>query len=101
MDPGLEVIIFMGVILKIPVIFACWLIYYAVKSKPEVEEAPDDGEYRFRRFRREPKRPRGPRRGPGAPDSLPLPCPEQGSLRVRGIAAESRQLMASGRRPRH
>ncbi len=83
MDPGLEVMIFMGLILKIPVVFACWLIYWAIKAEPDVAEAPGDGgEHRYRRFRREPKRPRGPRRGPHAPDALPLPCPEEGSLRV-------------------
>ncbi len=101
MDPGLEVIIFMGVILKIPVAFACWLIYYAVRSEPEIEDAPNDGEHRFRRYRREPKRPRDPRRGPGSGRSLPLPCPEQGSLRVRGASPASKPLTASARRPGH
>lgn len=81
--------IFMGLILKIPVGFACWLIYWALKAEPDVVEggeggSADDGK---RRFRREPKRPRGPRRGPHAPDSLPLPCPEEGPLRIgRGRA---------------
>ena len=99
MDAGLEVMIFMGVVLKIPVAFACWIIWWAWKSQPDPAEAPDDdGGHRFRRFRREPKRPKGPRRGPHAPDSLPLPCPEEGdSLRVRGRPA-LQPVTASARR---
>ena len=84
MDEGLQVMIFMGLILKIPVGFACWLIYWALKAEPDVVEGGEGGsaDHGKRRFRREPKHPRGPRRGPHAPDSLPLPCPEQGTLRV-------------------
>lgn len=84
MDAGVEVMIFMGLILKIPVVAACWLLWWAFRATPDpAEAAEDDGGHAQRRFRREPKRPRGPRRGPHAPDSLPLPCPEgEGSLRV-------------------
>jgi hypothetical protein len=90
--------IFMGVILKIPVAFACWLLWWAWKAEPDPAEAPEeDGGNPFRRFRREPKRPRDPRRGPHAPDSLPLPCPEEGSLRVTRRPAAA-PLTASGRR---
>ncbi len=84
MSSGLGMIILMGVLLKIPLAFACWLIWYAIKSEPDVAEAPeeDDGGQR-RRFRRQPKRPGGPRRGPHAPGAAPLPCPEEsGGLRV-------------------
>ena len=74
--------IFMGLVLKIPVGFACWLIYWAIKSEPDVAEAPEEDGGQRRRFRREPKRPSGPRRGPHAPDAAPLPCPEDGGLRI-------------------
>ena len=76
--------IFMGLVLKIPVVAAAWLIWHAVRSEPEpAEEAEDDGGSQRNRFRRDPKRPRGPRRGPHAPDALPLPCPDgEGRLRV-------------------
>lgn len=76
--------IFMGLVLKIPVVAAVWLIWHAIRSEPEpAEAAEDEGGTQNRRFRREPKRPRGPRRGPHAPDALPLPCPEsEGGLRV-------------------
>ena len=84
MDAGLEVMIFMGLILKIPVVAACWLLWHAIRSTPDVAEAEEDsGGQQHRFFRRDPKRPRGPRRGPHAPDALPLPCPEdEGRLRV-------------------
>lgn len=84
MDEGLQVMIFMGLVLKIPVGFACWLIYWALKAEPEPVEGGEGGseDHGRRRFRREPKRPRDPRRGPHAPDSLPLPCPDEGTLRV-------------------
>lgn len=83
MDESLQVMIFMGLILKIPVGLACWILYWAWKAEPDPAEAPEeDGGHERRRFRREPKRPKGPRRGPHAPDSLPLPCPKEGGLRV-------------------
>lgn len=82
MNQELATIIFMGLVLKIPLGFACWLVWYAIRSEPEPAEAPEDGsDYRRERFRREPKRPQGPRRGPHSPDAIPLPCPEQGSTR--------------------
>ena len=86
MDVGLEMFIFMGLILKIPVAAACWLIWHAVRSEPDpVEGAEESGGGHHGRFRRQPKpkRPSGPRRGPHAPDALPMPCPaESDGLRV-------------------
>lgn len=95
MDSGLEVMIFMGLILKIPVLGAAWLIWHAVRSEPEpAEAAEDDGGQQHRRFRREPKRPRGPRRGPHAPDALPLPCPDDGG-RLRVLRSGRTSAIAS------
>src|SRR5688500_3219379 len=58
-------IIFLGVVLKIPVFFAIWLVWWASKSYDEAEgEAPGaEDNHGFRRWRRQPRRPRGPRRG--------------------------------------
>jgi hypothetical protein len=87
MDVGLEMFLLMGLILKIPVAAACWLIWHAVRAEPDVvegDEVTDEG-HQGGRFRRQPKpkRPRGPRRGPHAPDALPIPCPaDDGELRV-------------------
>lgn len=77
--------IFMGLILKIPVAGACWLIWHAVRSQPDPAQAAEDegGGDQRRSFRRGPKRPRGPRRGPHAPDALPVPCGDgEGRLQV-------------------
>lgn len=76
--------IFMGLILKIPIVAAFWLLWWAIRSEPDLAEAPeqDDGGQR-RRYRRQPKRPGGPRRGgPHAPDSIPLPCPADDGVLV-------------------
>jgi hypothetical protein len=79
------------VILKIPIACLLYLVWWAIRAEPELEEAPDDGGHQFRRFRREPRRPRGPRRGPHAPDALPLPdCPPAGRLRVATMPAPMR-----------
>jgi hypothetical protein len=92
MDAGLGVMIFMGLVLKIPVVFACWLIWWALKSEPDPAEASDDGGSADRpRFRRTPKRPRDPRRGPHSPGSLALPCPEEGEIRVVRRPARGRR----------
>ena len=58
-------IIFLAVILKIPVLYGMWLIYWAVKDEPQVEDLPGESDdHSFRRFRRNPTKP-GPRnRGP-------------------------------------
>jgi hypothetical protein len=88
MDVGIEMFIFMGLILKIPICAACWLIWYAVRAEPdpvEGEEVTGGGEHDSHRYRRDPrpKRPKGPRRGPHAPDALPIPCPaEDGGMRA-------------------
>jgi hypothetical protein len=100
MDPGLQMLIFMGLILKIPVLGAAWLIWHAVKAEPDPAEAAEDegGSSERRRFRREPKRPRGPRRGPHAPDALPIPCADgEGGLRVLRRRPPAVPLTASTR----
>ena len=94
--------IFMGLILKIPVAAACWLIWHAVRSEPEPATSDDDGGNQpHRDFRREPKRPRGPRRGPHAPGALRVPCPEgEGKLRVTRRPATPRIAAGAGRQRR-
>lgn len=97
MDAGLEFFILMGVILKIPVLAACWLIWHAVRAEPEPAETAgeDDGNQRSH-FRRQPQRPpRNPRRGPHAPDSLPIPCPEdEGETRLTRSPGRVREHQA-------
>jgi hypothetical protein len=80
---GVLPIVFLGVILKIPIFGALFLIWYAVRAEPDVAEAPEEGGHGFRRWRPEPRRPRGPRRGPQQPDAQPLPdCPPAGRFRT-------------------
>ena len=58
-------IMFLLVVLKVPVFFAIWLVWWGAKSYDEFGEGMPgtEDDHGFRRFRREPKRPRGPRRG--------------------------------------
>lgn len=93
-------IIFLAVILKIPVGFLLYTVYWAIKATPEVEEAPETGNdgHGFRRFDRDPVRPCGPRRGPHAPDAMPMPdCPPGGRRRVLGPPATVRAGLAHAR----
>lgn len=95
-------IIFLAVILKIPVLYGMWLIYWAVKAEPELEDFPDEADdHSFKRFRRDPTKPRGPRqRGPhgGAAQAQP-DCPPSGRNRTPvveprlapGVAAHERR----------
>lgn len=85
-------IVFLALVLKIPVGFALWIIWWAWRLEPEVDEAPGD-EHGFRRWRRQP-RPRDPRRGPhGGAARHTLPgCPPGGRTRVsRGTSVPARR----------
>jgi hypothetical protein len=96
---GFWPIFFLGVVLKVPVAAALYLVWWAVRAEPEVEELPDDGDHRFRRWRAEPRRPRGPRRGPHQPTAAPLPtCPPGGRFRVVGPPAPARLIRARAER---
>jgi hypothetical protein len=97
---GFWPIFFLAVILKIPVGFLLYTVWWAVRAQPETDEAPAEGEgdHGFRRWRPEPKRPRGPRRGPHAPDAQPLPdCPPGGRTRVLTPPAPARAGLAHAR----
>ena len=61
-------IVFLMVILKIPILYLCGVVYYAIKAEPKPEEGagvtaaigPDDsGPGRGRRSRIRPRRPHG------------------------------------------
>jgi hypothetical protein len=96
---GVWPIVFLAVVLKIPVGFLLYTVYWAIKATPELEEAPETGGegHEFRRFDPSPK-PHGPRRGPHSPDSIPLPeCPPGGRRRVLGAPAPVRAGLAHAR----
>jgi hypothetical protein len=95
---GFWPIFFLGVVLKIPIAAALYLVWWAVRAEPELDELPDDGEHGFRRWRPEPRRPRGPRRGPHQPATRPLPdCPPAGRFRVFSPPAHARTATAHER----
>jgi hypothetical protein len=90
---GVWPIIFLAVILKIPVFFALWLVWWAVRAEPELEDASgESGDHTFRRWRREPTPPRGPRRDPHGGSAYALPdCPPGGRKRsISGAPARQR-----------
>ena len=98
---GVLPIVFLAVILKIPVLFGIWLIYWAAREEPELEGFDEAEDHSFRRWRRDPSRPRGPRRGGphgGAARAQP-DCPPGGRNRTPvvqprvapGVAAQERR----------
>ncbi|MFN2613012.1 MAG: hypothetical protein ABR536_06565 [Solirubrobacterales bacterium] len=96
---GVWPIIFLAVILKIPVLAGMYLVWYAVKAEPELEEDPSPGEqdHGFRRWRREPRRPpRGPRRGDHGGGALLVP--ERAALSARRDAHRRGPIPASSNR---
>jgi len=64
-------LVFLMVILKIPIVYLCWIVVYAIRAEPSPEEGaavavrlgPDDSGSGWSRGRRRPSRPR-PHGGP-------------------------------------
>jgi hypothetical protein len=96
-------IIFLAVILKIPVLYGMWLIYWAVKAEPELEDMPGEADdHSFRRFRRSPTKPKGPRRGPHGGSAQARPdCPPGGRKRTPAIEPRLAPGMAAHERREH
>jgi hypothetical protein len=70
---------FMLIVLKIPLAAAGWLIWYAIKAEPELDDEPASGADRGPRRKLPPRPPRRPRRGPvggGAGCKVP-PCAQE------------------------
>jgi hypothetical protein len=98
---GVWPIVFLAVVLKVPVFFAIWLVWWAARAEPELEDsAGEGGDHTFRRWRRQPTPPRGPRRGPhGGAEQVQPDCPPGGRKRTPafqpepapGIAADERR----------
>ncbi len=100
---GVLPIVFLAVILKIPVIFAIWLIWWAAREEPELEDLPGE-DHSFKRWRRDPTRPGGPRKrdphGGGA--ALPQPdCPPGGRQRTPVVQPRLAPGMAAHERREH
>jgi hypothetical protein len=71
---------FMIVVLKIPLIAALWIIWYAIKAEPVADEEVDGGPRGPRR--NPPRLPRPPRRPAGGVGCRPAPCPQLDGGRV-------------------
>lgn len=83
---GIWPILFLALVLKIPVLFGLWLVWWASRAYDELApEQPPGAEDGFRRWRRSP-RPGGPRRGPHGGTAVPSPdCPPGGRRRTPAI----------------
>lgn len=84
---GIWPILFLAVVLKIPVLFGLWLVWWASRAYDEFaeEQPPGAEDHGFRRWRRSP-RPKSPRRGPHGGTALPQPdCPPSGRKRTPAI----------------
>jgi hypothetical protein len=74
------------VALKVPLIAACWIVWWAIRQEPEPEEAvlpPGEGGQRTRPHP-PPRLPHAPRRGPHGEQALPSPP------RIRTVSARAR-----------
>jgi hypothetical protein len=94
---GFWPIFFLLVVLKVPVLGALWLVWWA--SRPATDpDGAEDSDGGFKRWRPQPVRPRGPRRGPhgGAARALP-DCPPGGRTRVITPPATVRAGLAQAR----
>lgn len=94
---GFWPIFFLLVVLKVPVLGALWLVWWASQPAPEADGA-EDSDGGFKRWRPQPTRPRGPRRDPhgGAARALP-DCPPGGRTRVVSPPAAGRAGLAHAR----
>jgi hypothetical protein len=75
--------LYLFVALKLPIVAAIWLVYWAVKQEPDPsEDVRDDGGI-ANRPHPVPRLPRSPRRGPHA-EPAPASPPRVRPLRARG-----------------
>ena len=82
---------YMIVILKIPMIAALWLVWWAIKQEPEPVAGEDDGGNQRTRPHPVPKLPHAPRRGPHGDAALPSPPRVRGG---RDVVARAKQPSA-------
>jgi hypothetical protein len=76
---GFWAIFWMALVLKIPILFALWIVWYAIKQEPTADEESDGGQQRPRR--KPPRRPMPPRRPAGGAGCRPSPCPQLADTR--------------------
>jgi len=81
--------IYMMLVLKLPILALLWIVWWAIRSTPEIDSSDDDGG--LRRWPHSPRRPRPPRprRGPHAEPPPPPPA------RTRTVVAQGRDTQRS------
>jgi len=82
---------FLFVVLKVPILAACWLVWWAVRAEPDPSEEPggdDDGGLKARPHGA-PRLPHAPRRGPHGDPPPPAPprvrAPRPGRTPARSL----------------
>jgi hypothetical protein len=76
--------LYLFVALKIPIVAAIWLVWWAIKQEPEPsEDVREDGGAARKRPHPIPRLPRSPRRGPHG-EAQPLAPPRVRPVRARG-----------------
>jgi hypothetical protein len=86
---GFWLVFWMALVLKIPIVLALWIVWYAIKAEPTPEIGPSDGGGSDRHPPSRPSHPRPPRRGPHAGPAPTSPA----RVRVR-----ARRLSRTGER---
>lgn len=76
-------LIFLMVILKIPIVYLCWIVYWAIKSEPK----PEEGEAALVLVPETPTPPRLPRRRRPGPPGRPHGGPSRRYARSKRVAA--------------
>jgi hypothetical protein len=79
--------LYLFVFLKLPIVAACWIVWWAVRQGTDADEVRSDGgSPRPRRPHPRPRRPRPPRRGgPVCGARMAMPPP-----RIRSVTAAGR-----------
>jgi hypothetical protein len=74
--------------LKIPIIALLWIVWWAVRSEPDIEKQGDGGDGGIKRKPPHPRRPfpRRPRRGPHGAPAPPAPP------RTRSVVARAKRV---------
>jgi hypothetical protein len=76
--------IYMMLVLKLPILALLWIVWWAIRSTPEVDAGEDDGGTRRSPHWPKPPRTPRPRRGPHAEPPPPAPA------RTRSVVARGR-----------
>jgi hypothetical protein len=81
--------IYMMLVLKIPICALLYIVWWAIKSTPEIEGSDEDGGAKRWPHGPRPIRPPKPRRGPHAEPPPPSPA------RTRSVVAQGRDTQRS------